>query len=319
MTMKKLSCVAAIAILLAGTAVVMAEPLNPAHVSAEAKWLIHIDFDAAENSPFAKRYEQEQGERLQKVNQHISEHYGIKSLKGLSGLTLYGTNYEQHRGTAVLFAEYDGEKMVSFLKQQSGYKAESHGDVELHTWTQHDARHNQDFEITAAFPKENVLVAGRPAEDVKQAVDLVNGKGTSLKGKESPLVGEVPKGTIFRGAAVELAGLKQRERPMPILSQGKKVNVVFGESEGKTFANSTFEAESAEVADQLQQVLEGFKAMAALQTAEQPALKPLTDALKFKKEGQTISTEWQADSEKLIEAAEQMEKRRREQRAKRQE
>lgn len=309
----RLALVALTALLIAPISETPAGTLQPEYVSADAKWVIHLDFDHGRQTSIAQWFRDQRVDspRVRDFAGTFQERTGIDPDHDLHGLTMYGTSYEPHTGAAVLFADYSKDRIVNLLNNQRDYQTTTYGGEALHSWKETGGRDQAEgYRVTAAFPKANIIVAGRTVEEVKTALDVLAGKGTSLKGKSSPLTADLPKGVLFHGAAIDLDGLQRSQPALTILQQGKRMAVNFGEQQEELFFHSEFVAGTQPVAQRIQQLVEGFRANAALQANEAPEPLKLIDKLKVSREENAVRIEWRAKSVDVLPVLERLQQRR---------
>lgn len=309
----RLAIVALLALLVAPISEILAGSFQPEYVSADAQWVIHLDFDHGRETSIAQWFRDQRVDspRVRDFAGTFQERTGIDPDHDLHGLTMYGTSYEPHTGAAVLFADYSTDRVVNLLNNQRDYQTTTYGGETLHSWKETGGRNQAEgYRVTAAFPKSKVIVAGRTVEEVKAALDVLAGKGASLKGKSSPLTADLPKGAMFHGAAIDLGSLQRSQPALTILQQGKRMSVNFGEQQEELFFNSEFVAGTQQVAQQIQQLVEGFRANLALQAKEAPEPVKLIDKLKVARDENTVRIEWRAKSADVLPVLERLQQRR---------
>lgn len=311
---------AVLALALASSA--SASSFEARNIPADAKWLMHFDVDSFRETKLAEHIRRERLDdpQVKRWFDWVEERYGINLCEDLHGMTFYGSSYEPHRGVVLLFGNYDREKTTAVIKDEPGYKTSEYGDYTLHTWSvkkdpkdqaqqqqdaQADATHKRyPSTMAAAFHERGVVIASSP-DAVKHALDVIDGKEPALE-DSSPLLGARPPGTVFYGAAIDLESLKEHGDGMPqfaILRQGEFVNVALGQHEGNAFYRVRFEARSPEVAQQIGKILEGFEAMLALQGENNETLASVAEGLKWKVDDATVSINWKAKSDDVVELA----------------
>jgi hypothetical protein len=305
-----------------------AGPLEPNRVAEDAKWILHMNFDTFRQTQLAEQIREKKLDEseVQRMLDWVQKRYGINLREDLHGLTFYGNSYERHEGVALLMADFDRQKTLEILKDAPGHRTTQYRDYTLYTWTadkpkkegegkkaedkgHDDGKVKHTFTMTAAL-HENVVVLARDPEKVKKALDVLDDKQRGLK-KDSPLVGKQPEGTVFYGAAIDLAKLKNWKGvfDFPVLQQGERITVAVGEKDDQAFEHVHFVAQSEEVVQKLQQVLEGFQAMLELHAKTKPYLAKIADGMEWKIEGKTISYDWKADASAVMQVLEQMRKR----------
>jgi hypothetical protein len=307
--MKRLLAVLAGALVWGSTVVsAQAAPIEPADVASGAKWLVHIDFDAARESKIGEHVlaKARENERVQKGMEKLHDELGMDLQKDLHGATLYGTDFTQHTGVLIVYAVADKEKVVSFLKSRPNFAESKEGDHDLYSWTENMGKGDKHT-VWASFPKTGMAVVADSADNVKEALEVVGGKGGLAT--SSPLLADAPKGTIVRGAVVGLTEAKL-PTPMPLAKQIDDVNLSLGESEGELFLHVKVETTGAEAAKQLKSTIDGFLAMGALQTGDKPDLQKMMKALKTDAKDKELTVDWKASSGDLIKLGEKAREKR---------
>ena len=290
----------------------VAAPVDPNKLPADAKWLIHIDIEEAQTTSVAQETGGES--RVQKALGWIQERYGIDVGSDMRGATIFGTSYEPHTGVAVLNTDYSEDKVVGVMQGEPDYKTTSQGDDTLHSWTvTAPAGQGPPQKLTMyAVLRDGQIVMGRSEEEITKALQALDGEGATLAGSDSPLVKDLPRGTFFRGAAVELG--KLRERPgFRVLPHLERMTVNVGDREGEYFLDSKLIAEDAETAEQVKNMIEGFRDALALQKEENSELAELAEALNVSSEKETVTLQWKISLEKLnqlVKTAQEMRDRR---------
>ena len=299
-----------------------AEALNPAHVPQDAKWVIHVDFDALDNTLLARRIREKHTPALNLAKKWVENRYGIDPQEDLHGLTMFGTSYKSHSGTAVLLAKYDEAKVKSHLAEKDKVtKMDWEGltlytmPVEKHGFDKHPAhagvsqkpdsekadksegKHEMHRTMTIALVDGNRAVFASSVEDVKTAVMLLKGQGESLKGHESPLVGKVPEGAVAYGAAIDLQKIEEHDGVFPILKQHEQAVYAIGNTGSEVFDNLKLVAASDKVAKDMQKALEGLASFVRVWAADDPALVQLAESIQVTREGRTVSAGFRADVE----------------------
>ena len=287
-------------------------PVDPNKVPADAKWLIHIDIEEAQTTSVAQETGGE--DRVQKALGWIQERYGIDVGSDMRSATIFGTSYEPHTGVAVLNTAYSEDKVLGVMKSEPGHKTSSLDAETLHSWTvtARGPEGQQQTLMMYAVLRDDQILIGRSEEEIKKALDALDGEGKTLAGSDSPLVKDLPQGTFFRGAAVELG--KLRERPgFRVLPHLERMTINVGDRDGEYFLDSKLIAQDAETAEQIKNMIEGFRATLALQKEENKELAELAEALKVTSDKETVTLEWNVSLEKLnrlVETAQEMRQQR---------
>jgi hypothetical protein len=289
--------IAAMALVASIGAAVEAAPLDPSTVSADAKWLVHVDFDALRDSKVAQHARDEimKHDIAATVIGMIKETSGMDVEKDLHGATAYGSGFKPHAGVLIVYAHADREKLVNLMKTRPDFKTTQERDIELYSWTEsHGDRHH---DVVVAFPKPGTGVFADSADQVKSAVAVLRGKGGLSS--SSPLAGDLPKGTILKLSAV---GINETDLPVKfdLLKKIERVSIVAGESEETDFNHVRVATTDAETAKQLKSIVDGVKATADLRLTDQPDLRAVVDATKVDVDDKTLAIDWSGSSDSVI-------------------
>lgn len=308
-----------------------ADPLDPDHVPANAKWVIHVDLEGLSGTALADQVRQKRPEMAIYARQWIRNQYGIDPREDLDGLTMFSDTYAAHTGTAILKANFDRDKVKTELKNNPNARTESWQDLTLYTVTkgnrgarvdegnqrggadqqqqqqrgdQRRSRANrmQDKSITIVLLEDDKVVFASSADRAKEAVKLLKGDAPSLKGKDSPLLNELPEGAIMYGAATDLQEIKQREGIFPILRQHERIFWAVGEHNGKAFRKLTLIAQSDEVAKQMKTTLEGLVAFGKVWAADSENLTRVVEDAEVTIDGKVVELEGRSDTETVLNA-----------------
>ena len=128
-----------------------AEELDRSHVPADAKWLVHVDYDALSDTEVVQKLRDSNPHLVQGVRDWIKGRYGIDTQEGLHGLTMYSRDYKAHTGTLLMYAEYDRDKVEAELKSKESLQTTKDGETTFYTVTvgkhdskQHAGKHDSD-------------------------------------------------------------------------------------------------------------------------------------------------------------------------------
>lgn len=295
---------AALAMVVGLAPAVCAEPLDVKRVSADAKWLVHVDVDAMKAGKVPKtvgRLWLQLPSVAEKLNQ-VKGALGLEPLKDLHGITVFGRQYAEAGSVVVLHADVDRERLTTFLRWRPGYRAESYGNHELIAWTEKEGK-KDEHTVTGCFHGPTVIAFGRDAAEVKNALDVLDGTSAGLAEGHALFAAETPAGTMIQARAVDLADVELPFKS-PLVRKSRVLLLTLGEHDDEAFAVARVVTESAEVAGQLQAVVEGFLAMAELQFDSDQLVTKLLQAVQVSIDEKTVIVRFRAqvdDVSKLIE------------------
>lgn len=328
--MKRILAIAAGALVLAAAAIsAQAAPLEPGEVAANAKWFVHIDFDALRNSKIGEYIHEKAAsdEHIQKIVAKLKDKIGLDLHKDLHGVTLYGTSFVPHTGVLIVNAHADGPKFMAELKSKPDFVAlkTADGKHDIYSYTEtighppmmakkpapgperpeprpepphermlHELMmppHHQT--VWAAFPKKDMGVFSDSAAHLIAALAVIDGEGGLSS--SSPLLPEAREGTIAIAGASGLSALPLPPH-MALAKQIESIHYVSGETEGEDFKQLKLTMTNATVAGQLKTVVDGLQAMVQIHCADHPEVLNVINAMKTEVSGNELSIDWKASS-----------------------
>jgi hypothetical protein len=277
-----------------------AAPLNRTQVPAEAKWLIHVDFDAFGGSEMWGLVRQGMSETDQKKIESFTTLLGSDPTKDLYGATLYGTDAKEENAVILIYGRFNQEKLLALLALNEAYDESEYNGQKLYHWV--DEKDNK--QKVGMFATDSLIVISQSEQAVQATVDLLAGQGSSLASQEdaplAPLL-EAPEDAFLVMAADGLAELHENKSHAEILQNSKTIVVVVGEDNGKMYLDVDLTAETNETAMQMEQVLYGIKAFVALKHAKQPEIMSLLQAATLERNDNHLFLTVQYPSAKVFE------------------
>jgi hypothetical protein len=275
-----------------GLAPLTAAPLDRSQVAADAKWLLHLDFEALLKSQLGARLEKmivaEAGEDLKEANLDLSA-----ILKGTKSVMAYGTDFnsgKDGKGVLVWQGAKEIEQLVSgLLVQQAEATKAGQGNVKLVRDGAHPIHAFGEDMHVMAWP-EGGLILGRAVDQIDEAIKVLEKKAPSLKDK--PIFADyapLPGGFFFLALA---DGFNQAADVPPQASVLKLTDggrLALGEADGKLRLQLTLKAQSDEITQQIQQVVQGLLAVATLSQSQQPELQELIRGAKVNSEKKRVT------------------------------
>ncbi len=284
-----------------------AEPLNPEHVPADAKWVVHLDFESLSDSDFFAAIRQQKPQATKGIRDWIKKRYGINPPEDLYSATAFSRDYRIYTGTVILRADYDPAKAESSLTKAMNHRTTAWQGHTLHTVTlskqkPQDDGPSGDEEMTVVLLDEDTIVFGSSVPNLKKTVKLLSGDGETLAGTDSTLLDDTASSAWMYGAAIDLQQLKEHPVAMPILSQHERIVWSFGERDGKIYEQADLVARSPEVAKLTKKVLDGIVAYETLWSEGSKPMAAVMKGVRVTQDGKKSGFHWQGDSETVIAA-----------------
>jgi hypothetical protein len=286
----------AMAAVLGMTGVLRAAPLDLKQVSADAKWAVHVDYDIAKGSTLLQKVYPlivKEHPQIESRLAEIREQWSFDPDTDLHGVTIYGRQFKQGEGVAIVCAKANEQLLLEKAKQAPGHKASTHGKYELHTWTHAEGSKHQR-NMTGTFYKPDVLVFGNSEDEVGAALDVLDGTKPNFADKEPSLAGAIPTGTVLFIGGRDLSELKVPEQSLAAVPAKltDSLMVAIGENDGKAFLSGILNAKQSDAAEKLKAIVEGHRAWAALKHGNEPETMKILDALKVAVDDKKLTVEW---------------------------
>jgi hypothetical protein len=272
-----------------------AGPFDAKQVPADAKWGAHLDVDALMASSSMKKVQ------AQIMKEHPDAESALAMIRtlwrfdprtDLHGITVFGTQLKKDTGVAIVHAKVDQKFLLEMVKLAPEYQASTHGKFDLHSWKHGKKREN------AAFFKPDVMVFGGSPDELKAALDVLDGTKPSLAQKTEGHPMDIPPGTIL---AAGVHGLSESDLPCesPLLKQADAAMVFAGEREGNVFVQGVLKVKQDDVAAKIENVAKGILAFASLAKLDDPDATKLIDAVKVRLSDKAVSIDAQAPVDAL--------------------
>ena len=189
--MKRLVAFTAIMLLSVGLA--SAGPIVPKDIGAAAKWFGHVNFEAIRSMKLVQDLKAKcpVHQQCQAKMAELAKKLGMNPMEDVLGATLYSDHYGGKVGVVLIYVKkLDRERMVNMLREKHpDYKTSEYGSRLLYIWT--DGRHGKKMDVTGTFASDKLIVIGAGAEQVKAALDVLDGKKPGLA-KDAPLIKGIP-------------------------------------------------------------------------------------------------------------------------------
>lgn len=267
-----------IAFFLWACAAACAGPMPAREIPAQAKWVIHLDVEAILKSSF--------GEPILEIANDpmvaprlaaFTAMFGMNLVGDIHGMTLWGFGNNDHQAALYLEGKYDRVKLETIVRAAENYREIPYGAARIHAWR------DKGKNLYGCFVREDLLALSKNQALVEAAIDAAHGRGGEF--------GLVPGGKTEAALAVvacqSMAGMELNPQAAVL----KRIQEGWGalrEEGGSLNAEIYLKAENAEVATQIRQTLEGFRALALLNAQQQPMLASLAAQMSVSAEADTV-------------------------------
>jgi hypothetical protein len=283
---------AAVILGLAGLA--QAGPFDAKEVSGDAKWAAHLDVDALHASSLAKKAREQifkEHPQIEAMLAAARNLFRFDPMTDLHGITIYGTQLKKDTGVAIIRAKVDQKLLTDLVKANPTYEATTYGKFELHTWQKDADKLNH-----AAFFKADVIVFGASIEELKAAIDVLDGTKGNISQAYASLAPAIPPGTILIAGAKDLAEANLHPES-PLSKQIDSALLVVGENQGQVgevFVRAVLNVKDAETAKRIKAVADGALALAALAKSDDADAMKLLGGMKVTVADKSVNVEGRA-------------------------
>ncbi|RME91923.1 MAG: hypothetical protein D6766_10975 [Verrucomicrobia bacterium] len=271
-----------------------AEPLRLRHVGADAKWVVHLDVDALLQSRVGKALEAKVGPDLDRGVRELNRHLGVDyDWRRIHGLTLYGSAYgtpDHPKGVLLIHSDLDWK---------AGFEAALNRQAELGQATDGPVQRLREGPVAlfsldrkgfAALVSKRLAVVGASREEVEQATKVLRGEAPNRRQKADGL--EVPRprdgALLFVVAAEGFAS----EVPLPprarVLQMTDALQATVREVGGKLVTEVGLRTKDAQISQQVEQLIQGLKALVALSGEQRPEVQRLAQGLDVRRDGRRV-------------------------------
>jgi|GEM_PF-3087897 len=254
----------------------IADPLDPAHVPGDSKWVVHVDMDAVRKSGIWKPvYDRlQQNPQFLKQVQDVEAVFNARFPEDLHDVTLAGAAFGDKAGVVLVHATVDRKQVERMLSTNPSYASEPRGNHAVLTW---DDKGQTNY---GGFVSDDQFIIGQSKDRVAAVFDTLDGKAAALK-PDATLVKGTQNGLLIYVAGDELAKLRQAQiAKSPLLTQMQSAWITLNQEKDNLVLHLNVNATDAATADKMKQAAEGGRAMLALAAGEpeaDPKLKLLAD------------------------------------------
>ncbi|HZL36605.1 MAG TPA: hypothetical protein VFC78_14895 [Tepidisphaeraceae bacterium] len=292
----------ALFLLLAFVPLLRAEPLDRRDLPAQAKWFVHVDLEAANNSVLghAMRVMWLTRPEARDAIARAQQAFGIDPTRDIRGFTVYGTHFAPDSGILIIHGKVNRGRLLALLEKLPDYRTQSTGARTLYYWRDksRDPAKPGHASVGAFFGEDTVIVCQDPVP-LLAALDVLDGKSAALPAN-SPLAGASIPGAVLEAGATGLADARDLPIRSPILRQCESGTLSIGEQEGEAFVRGQVLTGSEQTASQVRALIEGARAMAQLQASQSADAALLLSPLKVSSEGNTVKIEWHLPASQII-------------------
>ena len=259
-----------------------AGPVNPVHVSSEARWLVHLDLEAFRSSKLGGYIMREIVDK--KIAQVPPGEAGVDLValsRKISGLTAYGADFESRSGRGALVVSTDAEAIKVLEGMVAAEMLRKPDGPVKRTQEKPYPMYQLKSDVFAGLPGRGLVIFAKTRDQVEKAAQVAAGTKPSLKGTSTfQGLPATPRGTFLSAMAEsfnQMAAIPPQARVLQMAESGR---LVLGESADNLTLNLALRARTAEAGTQMRQLVEGLMALVSLSDSTNQDLLTLVRGLK---------------------------------------
>ena len=280
--------------------------VNPAIVSADARWVVSINLDELRETVLGKQLMVLAQDVMPKPQMNNFQIDFQKLQMTIGTLTAYGTNFssdpKQIDGALVAQGTADLRKIAEALVLQGTLTTpDKVKEVKDLPFTAYEI----GGEVLVAFPPEPIVIVSKSRAQLVKARDVFRGAAPSLaKSPDLPLAVLLTKsgpGYFSSASVVPTDKLFAAETPQTRIFQlMSSWAMAVGEEDQKTTTHLRMLASSDDMADKLLKIAQGMVAMASLAETSDKQLQEFVQSATVNKQDRMISVDMAYSSERIV-------------------
>jgi len=291
--------------------------LQKDEVSRDANWVVHADLESFNKSRIGRLV------RAELVSQPDEEKlksfatvYSFHPIDDVRDVTVYGRGQDKEKAVALIDGKFEEEKLIAVVRMNAEHKEIPYGDIKLHRWL-HEEKKKGEVKTQMMYGgilKGRLVVMSSGLDAVKQAVDVLKGSAENAAGRSFDLEARAGSGVFFQAMATDVGEIVGKQQGAAVLRKTDELGLAIGENEDKVYCSLGLSAKTAVVAQNVNKMLGGIIALAALAGEDQPKLAEFAGHLKPSCEGNTVRLRFELDSQLVFDfLKEQWEKKQKQQ------
>ncbi len=289
--------------------------IDPAHVAAEARWMVHADMHVLRESAIGKQaMKQAESARVETPGGKVGINWP-RLLTTIGTVTAYGTSLGADvgtiDGTIIVHGAPELRKIVEGLLLQATI-SEPTAVAEItdlafpaYAITPPAEKGQTAMKIVVAFPPEPVVLVSRTKAQILAAREVLRGSAPSLaRAPATSLKKFLPNANgsyLFAASMVPTDQLFPADGPPArMLKMASSGSMAIGEKGPDTFVRAELAAPSGAMADKLAKIMQGFVAMFSLAETNDKQLAEFLDSATVNRNGDTVTLSLAYASAKLV-------------------
>ncbi len=265
--------------------------LQTSMVPENASWLLHFDMKQFASSRLCDLLKNDQSTRFSKYNQQFSEKLKMNLLDDITGVTVFGLGKDRHDTVVCLSGNLNKEYLLSLLDKEEGYQKTVYGKYTIHKW------HPSQF---GTFASNNLVLVARDEDAIKHVLDVITGKMKNITASAMmPLLREIPDNAFLGAATTNISALARDHDASMILKKTGMAFFIALEKDENIKLKLKLSTDSPETAQNIEQIVRGFIALAKMKQREKDSRLKLLENLTIKLAGNIVYLELSHPSKEL--------------------
>jgi hypothetical protein len=273
--------------------------LQTSIIPENVQWVVHLDMKKFTSTRLFDLLIQDKKNRIEEKSLKFAEKFKFNPLKDIMGITVFGFGRGEKNTVLCLRGNFNKDHLLSLLKMNEENKEFSYGTYTIYHW---------DHAQYGAFADEHLVVVANDEDVIKNVLDVFSGKKKNFSTSNLMLqLKGVPENAFFRAVVDNISHLAGHHGDESAIL--KKTGMAFFialESNQNLTIKLKLTTNSPETAANVQQIVQGFIALAKLKQKEEEKdprfsrLLKLIDNLKIKLEGNTLYMELTHPSKEIV-------------------
>lgn len=261
-------------------------------IPGNAKWVLHLDVKQFLTTRLSDMLKKNYLDKFDTYIKKLEAEYKFDPLNDTTGITVFGTEAGEKNFVVCWAGNFDKPHLLSLLEKGLSHEKFKYGKFTIHKW-----QHTQ----FGTFVNDGLVMWSMDEAAIKNALDLYSGKRRSIG--TAPIVSymkDIPGDAFLRAAADNIAALaNDREASMILKNTGMALFVAM-EKNGDLKLTLRVTADTPETAKNIEQIVNGFTALARMKQEDKDPRWKLLDSLKTTLKGNVLQFQLNYPSADLI-------------------
>lgn len=293
--------------MLIGSPRVSAAPLDPDRVPVDAKWVAHLDVQAAMESELGKLIVEDlRAMGLDDGVRKIRAIFGVDPLTSFAGITLFGRSYNEDDAVIVIEAVSNTARLEELVEAGDDYRKSSYSGRTVHSWIEGKgkSRGERKYGVIDRKNREgsSLIIVANDRDRLTGTLDVIDGRKASLaKTHREVLKARPDRGSMLYIAADDVAeAAKNKDAHSAMVRTARSLIVDVGEQKGVTFIDMQINTNTPQQARNIQQMIRGMLAAVSMaQESPDHPLSQLVDAVEVNAAESTALSRFTYESKTL--------------------